>query len=449
MTPMLRALKFLIIVLILSLLAAWLAEDPGTVVLRWRGARIDTSASLLLAAVTATAILTALIYRVWLFVSRSPANIGKLWSGRRRRKGYLALTRGMVAVAAGDAEEAASQSKKAEALLEDPPLTMLLSAQAAQLAGDEKAAAKFFNAMREDAETEFLGLRGLFAQAMKQRNFDKALELVKRAYLLRPKSGWVAINLFDLQARAGRWSDAAATLKEAVANSLTPAANSRRLAVLEYQMSIEAAAKGDAAKAIKHVRKANDLARDFIPASIRLARLYLDAGKARKAVGVIECAWRLVPHPGLLEGYWRAKGADDAIAKVKAAQVLAKNNTCHLESRLAVASAALKARLFGEARKQLTAISSGDAPARICRMMAELEELENDDQAASRAWLMRASAGEPDPAWVCDQCGEAVDEWSAFCAKCESFDAMTWRAPPHIISLAGQGGGAALPAAKE
>lgn len=447
---MLRALKFLIVILVLSLLAAWLAEDPGTVILRWRGGRIDTSVSLLLMAALAMAVMAALIYRLWLFISRSPASLARMWSERRRRKGYLALTRGMVAVAAGDAAEAAAQSKQAESLLKDPPLTMLLSAQAAQLSGDEQAAANFFNAMRENAETEFLGLRGLFTQAMKRRDFEKALELAKRAYLLKPKSGWTAKSLFDLQARAGKWQDAAAILKETNTSNFMTAGNSRSRAVLEYQMSLEATARNDATKAIKHAQKANDLARDFLPAAVLLAKLYLNAGKKRKAAGVIECAWRLVPHPSLLEIYWLAKDAsNDALAKAKAALALARNNPGHLESRLAAAASALKAKLFAEARSQLAAIPSGEMPARACRLMADLEEMENGDQAGTRAWLVRAAAAGPDKAWVCGQCGEAADEWSAFCAKCESFDAMTWRTPPHTASLTGRAGMAVLSAARK
>ena len=59
---------------------------------------------------------------------------------RRRRAGYRALTQGMVAVAAGDPQEARRFARSADALLADPPLTLLLSAQAAQLDGDETAA---------------------------------------------------------------------------------------------------------------------------------------------------------------------------------------------------------------------------------------------------------------------------------------------------------------------
>ena len=49
----------------------------------------------------------------------------------KRRRGYKALSQGMVAVAAGDAGEAARLARRADGLLNDPPLTLLLSAQAA------------------------------------------------------------------------------------------------------------------------------------------------------------------------------------------------------------------------------------------------------------------------------------------------------------------------------
>ena len=81
-------------------------------------------------------------------------------------RGYKALTQGMVAVAAGDAQEARRQARKAENFLADPPLTMLLSAQAAQLSGDDKAAGKFFKKMSERKDTKYLGIHGMLNQAI-------------------------------------------------------------------------------------------------------------------------------------------------------------------------------------------------------------------------------------------------------------------------------------------
>ena len=78
----------------------------------------------------------------------------------RPRAGYQGFTCGTVAVAAGDPQEARRFARRAEALLAEPPLTLLLSAQAAQIGGDELAAKKVFYG-NAAAKTEFLGLRGL------------------------------------------------------------------------------------------------------------------------------------------------------------------------------------------------------------------------------------------------------------------------------------------------
>ncbi len=431
-----RVIGFVVILAVLVLVSVWLAEQPGYFTLDWGGWRIETSVAVLAAALAVLAAVAALLYRVWLFTRRLPRRIGESRREVRRRRGYLALTRGMVAVAAGDAHEAHRQVKQAEGLLGDPPLTMLLSAQASQLAGDERAAEKFFNAMLNRPETEFLGVRGLLSQALKRGNKKKALELAQRGHRLRPNSDWVSAKLFDLQIEGGHWSDAEQTLKHSSRNGLVTQAKARRdAAALAVQRSREAAGRGEDGEALKLLRRAHDQEPGFAPASVALARRLVADGKAGRAASVIEKAWTLEPHPDLAEVYWEARRVEDALAKVRAAQNLAKLNPDHPESHLAVARSALEARLWGEARAHLEAIGGEDPPARVCRLMAELEESEHEDMAAARGWLMRASMAEPDPAWVCDSCGNAVADWTVRCGKCGSFNSFVWRAPPRVVYL--------------
>ena len=163
---MVRALVFFLIVGAAIWGAQSLADDPGGVSFEWAGYRVDTSFAFLLGVVAIIAVAVALAYRFWIFLVRSPGKIKWAWRSNRRQRGYQALTRGMVAAAAGDANEAERQAKRADGLLDQPPLTMLVSAQAAQMKGDEKAAGSFFEAMMKSPETEFLGLRGLLTQKM-------------------------------------------------------------------------------------------------------------------------------------------------------------------------------------------------------------------------------------------------------------------------------------------
>ena len=62
---------------------------------------------------------------------------------------------------------------------------MLLSAQAAQLSGDEKAAGRFFKAMTEEPETRYLGLSGQLRQALQDGDHSNALHLAEEASNLR------------------------------------------------------------------------------------------------------------------------------------------------------------------------------------------------------------------------------------------------------------------------
>ncbi len=102
--------------------------------------------------------------------------------------------------------------------------------------------------------------------------------------------------------------------------------------------------------------------------------------------------------------------------------------------------AALEARLWGEARRHLEAaagpagLENGNPREAVCRLMAELEESERADIEAARAWLARAAAAAPDPAWVRGSCGASAASWRPRCGNCESFDALAWTAPPHVAA---------------
>ena len=145
-----------------------------------------------------------------------------------------ALSLGMAAIAAGDAEEARKQAKRAEKLLDDPSKTRLLSAQAAALGGDREAAGRYFDALTESPETRFVGLVGKLRQALEADDRDEALPLALRARDLRPDSGFVARTLFTLETGAADWDGAQKTLFDAVRRDLIPEAEAKR-----YRMAID------------------------------------------------------------------------------------------------------------------------------------------------------------------------------------------------------------------
>ena len=422
----------------LSALGAWLARHPGVVTIHWQDYTVETSVGVLLAALALLALVLAGIVLVFAWARGLPSLFGRGRRDSRRRQGYLALARGLVAVAAGDPGEARRQAKRADELLaEQPALTKLLSAQAAQLDGDDGAARRYFAQMLKQRETEFLGVRGLLTIAEHEGDAERALALARRADELRPGTPWVVDKRFQLEIAAGDWRAAEETARAALKRNAMPEARAKRLrAVVLLERSRAAAADGMREKALAHAEKAHALDPHFAAASLRIAALLVEAGEERRARRAIEAAWALKRHPLLAELYRRLDAKDDALHRLKHIETLAALAPDDRCSHIAIARAALDAKLWGQARKHLKAAMATGLTSGTARLMAELEEAEHQDGAAARAWLARAAEAEAEPGWLCTRCGAQSDAWSARCGYCGAFDALDWKSPPRVAALA-------------
>lgn len=431
-----RSLLALALLAVVAVAAAWLARHPGTVAVDWQGWRIESSAAVALLAVAAVAVAAAVLYRVWVWLRRGRRRMAAGREAERRRQGYRALSRGMVAVAAGDRDESAKLARRAEALLEEPPLTLLLSAQAAQLNGDDTAAARYFEAMLGNPELEFLGLRGLLTGALRAGEDPRALEYARRAYKLRPGTEWIQRTLFELQVTGGEWKQAEALLQDvgrrgAAADDETR----RRRAILLLEQGRAADKAGEAPGAARLAARAASVSPGFVPASVAAAELLGRTGKARRAVKVLEAAWSHAPHPDLVAALGSLFPEEDARRRRERVQRIVARNPDHPEARLALARAALDAGDFAAARETLTAL--GPAPdARGCALWAELEDAEHGPGIAAREWLLRAARAQGSPVWSCRDCGAVAAEWSASCPRCRGFDTQEWAAAPPAAAAA-------------
>jgi HemY protein len=445
----------------LLFVALYFAYNPGGVTLNWLGYRVDMHVGAALFLVALAFLLLQFI--AWLFgaILRSPQTFSMARSNARKAKGYRALTRGLTAVAAGDAGEARRQAKMAHDLLGEPPLTLLLAAQAAQLAGDESSAERYFERLTQAPETALLGLRGLTMGALKRGDEAAALAHAEKASAVAPQAAWAAETAHNLQVKSGRIEAATHSLNQlSRAGGMAPkAAQRRRAALLTEQARRLLADGGDAARAMAMAREAVKLTRDdpgaFVPARLVLSRALLRQGKAKEAAKLIEQVWDDAPHAALGRAYLEAVGGDTPLDRAQRVQRLVRQNPDHAESHRIGADAALTARLWGEARKHLErlveleqagASDYGGLSADTCRRMARVEAGEHGaGSSGERQWLDRAAEAQGGADWVCETCGtlgaggmEAAG-WQLCCPRCDAIDSLAWR-PASPRSTAALGG---------
>jgi HemY protein len=185
---------------------------------------------------------------------------------------------------------------------------------------------------------------------------------------------------------------------------------------------------------LRVAREAAGLAPDLVPAVALAGRLLGQRGDLRRASRLIEACWKLAPHPDLANSYLDLRPGDSAADRLARARTLARLAPDDSESHLCIARAAIDARDFATARAAMQPLIDGEArpSARMCLMMADLEETEHGMGGRVREWLARASRAPRDKAWVAD--GVVSDTWAPVSPVTGKIDAYRWQTPAERLS---------------
>lgn len=424
---MVRLVVYLVTIALIASGLAWLADRPGTLQIAWQGYDIETSVFravvILAAAVAALVFLWSIFRALW----NSPAAIGHRLLRQRQKKGLDALSGGLIAIGAGDSVLASRYALQARKTLPHEPLTHLLRAQSAELAGDRAAARRIYEAMLASPETEQLGLRGLFLEAQREGAGEAARQFADRALKANPKLGWSSTALLQQQCKQKDWSGALATLEHAKKSGhITKAVADRKRAVL---LTAKAVAIEDDApdKALAWSLEAHGLAPDLVPAAVIAGRILASRGNTAKAAKVLQKTWTKSPHPDLAATYAYARIGDSTRDRLDRVRQLAALNPHSIESPIAVATTATEARLYDEARRALEPLLADRLTQRVAMLMARIEAGENGEKGRVREWLARAMNAARDPAWMAD--GVISDHWEPTSPVDGRLDAFQWRVP--------------------
>lgn len=427
---MIRMLVFFAILLAAASGIALLLETPGHVVLAYGGFEYKVTLAKALALVLALTIALMLIWTLVRTVFRLPSLIAMSNRMRRRTRGYTAISRGMISVGVGDRRAATRFAGEAERLLGRDPMTLLLKAQAAQLSGDKQVAEATFSRMLDNNDTRILGLRGLYIEA-RRSGAGEARAFAEEAFRVSPAAPWAGEAVLEYRCADKDWRGALAVVDEnASRRSIDRDTAKRQKSALLAASALEAL-EASPDEALRLGLEALKLNPGQIAAAALVARRLSAKGDYSKASRVIETAWKVLPHPDLAEAYLAVRHGDSSHDKLKRAKHLAKIAATSRESRLLIAKAALDAREFSLARQELEILVLEQPTARVCRLMAELEENETGNAGMMRKWLSRASIAPRDPAWVAD--GYVSENWAPVSPVTGRIDAFVWTTPPQSL----------------
>ncbi len=420
---MIRVVLFLISVAVVAVGFVWFADRPGDVAITWMGYRVETSLMVAALAVAALVLVVMFVWAILRGIIRSPEQVSLFFRHRRAMKGYLAISRGLIAIGAGDMRVARQSADEAARLSPGEPLALLLAAQSAQMAGDRGTAEQAFRAMSTRADTKLLGLRGLYIEAQRRNDPVAARRVALEAMRAQPSLVWAGQAVLDDHCAASDWAGALLALDQ-MKSGLDKADYRRKRAVLLTARAL-ALDEIDRDTSRANALEAVKLAPDLVPAAALAGRRLAEAGEARKAGKILTAAWKLNPHPDIADAYANLRFGDTARARLTRMQTLAEKLPGQREGALALARAALEAQEFGTARAALAPYLSSPTQ-RVATLMAQIEDAEHHDQGRVREWMGRAMRAAGDPVWTAD--GVVSDRWLPVSPN-GRLDGYVWRVP--------------------
>ena len=230
-------LLFLVALAVLAYGLEWIIDQPGSLTLDWGDFHVDTSIPVAVGGLVLTVAALMLLWAVLSSVFGLPWRLRELSAGRRREKGFKALSRGMIAVGAGDSKAARQAAQEAEKHLPGEPLAQYLKAQAAQLEGDRGKAEAAFHKMTLFPDTKLLGLRGLHIEARRRDDAEAAHHFAKAAHDIAPLP-WAGSAVLEHYTAQGEWEKARAAIEESFRVKAIDLPTAQRLrAVIETAMA--------------------------------------------------------------------------------------------------------------------------------------------------------------------------------------------------------------------
>ncbi|MGI9355583.1 MAG: heme biosynthesis protein HemY [Rhizobiaceae bacterium] len=430
---MVRLAIFVLLLFAAAISFAWLADNPGTVEIAWPWLGSVVKLTLLQSVIALAAIVVTMIFTWWVVsaVLHSPRVFGLWRAGRRRDRGYDALSRGLIAAGAGNAPLAKKLSKESRKFLEEEPLVALLDAQTALLEGKRNDARQKFEEMTHREETKLLGLRGLYVEAEREGEPEAAAHFAIEANEHAPGTPWAAQAVLKGQALTGNWEQVLRQLEKNRSSTLIEKDDykRKRAVILTALAEEEEGANPDTGKT--HALAAHKLEPDMVPAAVVAGRLCARTGDMRKAAKVLESTWKLAPHPELADAYINLRSGDSALDRLKRAEVLSELRSNHAEGQFAVAQAALDTGEFKRARDAMQAVLRKKATERACLLMADIEDAEHGDRGRVREWLSRAVTAPKDAAWTAD--GIVAEHWAPVSPISGQIGAFEWKLPVEAL----------------
>ncbi len=329
--------------------ASFLLEDPGYVVIQFRGYLVEMSVPAL------TGLLVLLILGLWLIarILRVPRKLGEAAGRYRSNRAGNKVTRGMIEVAEGNFSKGEKLLSRSAGVSDAPLLNYLQAARAAHLQGNEERRDDWLRQAYERLPEASNAV--LLTQAELQLDsghFEQALATLQKLEENSPNHGHALALMGRLYYRLEDWTQLEALLPRLRKHGRVTSEQVDTWAVRVYSEKLRAAGDSAAVQAAwnqvpRKLKKNDELLEAYVASLTRCG----DSTLAEKTITTaLKRSWR----PGLVRIFGTLE-TDTPTRQLKLAERWLKHHPEDPELLLSSARLCLRNELWGKARSYLEA----------------------------------------------------------------------------------------------
>jgi HemY protein len=365
----------LLLLIILVLAAVLLVrDDPGMMLLRYRGKEVSTSLAFAVVALIFAVVIIHFCLKLLRGLLHLPGSIHSLSQNRRYAKARRQLNQGLIDLAEGRFEQAQTHLMRLVEFSESPLVHYLAAARAAQLQGNHDARDNYLKAAHEanpDAELA-IGVTQAELQLAHQQT-EQALATLTHLHSVAPKHDYVTMLLARAYLELKDWRALVELLPDVRRRKLIMPARLREMELAGYRGSLELARNNqqdfEAAwgKLPKEMQVESSLLCYYLDQFAQ--RGWNGAGAEQSLLKALDRQW----DDCLIEVYGRYR-AGDATTQLTRVEKWLDDYGHNEQLLLALGRIATRARLWGKAQGYFEASIGARATPAACLELAQLLE---------------------------------------------------------------------------
>ena len=350
------------------------------------------------------------IFRTFSNIKNLPSFISKVRRDKNFHLGNQTLDEIAIDLFKGDLDNLEKNSRKIKKYFDNKLFSTFMLVNTALLKNNVTQAKKYLQILETLPKADYIYKRAKVLIAFKENDIKKAKNYLLEFSEEYKGDEWFSEKLAIIHSNKSEWKLAYECLN---INSVKKNSN-----LMHMLANLKVLSGENAIDALK-------ISEDSIFVLQESIRILIDKNEIKKAANLIQKSWMRFQCTEIIEIFMQhsVRNNSESLKRYKIISRLIKKSSKHLtdETKLALASSAFNAQVWGESQSYLDSIEIEKWDERVVKLYKKIKE-----KSPKIDIPIHHNKILSEPKWFCSNCNHKYEHWQFVCVECSSVNQINW-----------------------